>query len=150
MKNMILFLASGFYSGKLPKAPGTWGSLVGIIIYKLFYPLPTSLFLLTLVGIIALSIWVSDEAARALGQKDPRIIVIDEIAGMLVTLALHVPTVSTLVIGFLLFRLFDVWKPFPCRSLEKLPGGWGIVLDDVMAGMYANIGLWFLKWMMAL
>lgn len=135
-----LFFATGFYSGYSPFAPGTAGSLVGILIYtipgveKFFILIPLSI-LFFIIGVIT-----SSHLERKLGD-DPSIVVIDEIVGMWVSL-LFLPKQLAVYIGaFLLFRFFDIVKPPPARRVERLKGGWGIMLDDVFAGVYANIVL---------
>jgi phosphatidylglycerophosphatase A len=142
MRKVILFFASGGGAGYLPGVPGTWGSLVGLL---LFWPLRhlTSWPLLATVAAVAfLSCWIAGLAEGLIGSKDPQVVVIDEIAGMFVSLTLLPFSWKIAAAGFFLFRLFDVWKPFPARLFqEKLPGGWGIVGDDLMAGVYANLVL---------
>ncbi len=97
---------------------------------------------LAALAVVLASVWVAGRAERLLGRKDDRRIVIDEVAGMLVAVAGLPADAVNLVLGFLLFRLLDVVKPFPARLVEvKLPGGWGIVLDDVVAGVYSNLCL---------
>jgi phosphatidylglycerophosphatase A len=132
-------VATGLGSGYSPFAPGTAGSLVGVL---LFLPLaglawPTQLAAtaaLTLVGVFAAA-----RVARLLGRKDPGLVVVDEVAGQWITfLALPVTPVTALA-GFLLFRVMDIVKPWPARDLERLPGGVGIMADDVAAGIYAHL-----------
>lgn len=138
MKYFITIFASGLGTGFLPWAPGTWGSLVGIpLAYALSLP-SKALAILSLTAFIFFAIWVSTQAENLWQEKDSRKIVIDEICGMSIAL-LFVPfTLKTVIISFLLFRFFDVTKLPPINLLERsLPGGWGIVLDDVMAGIYA-------------
>jgi phosphatidylglycerophosphatase A len=197
-------IATAFGVGHLPKAPGTYGSLVGvatIVLSAIFFLRPTSLAglsplhvlsdarfmdkhflvpgsdihdtalwlpmlcavaLLVILG--AIGVWSAEEAAAYAGIKDPSFVVIDEVAGMHLTLLLPLIPVSLpnlhshmdlstfaiffalslvnwkyLLLGFIFFRLFDIWKPFPLRRLERLPGGWGIMADDWMAGVYAAI-----------
>lgn len=128
--------------GYLPKYPGFFGSLIGLLLYWLLSYLPLSVYLITLFALICLASWVSTIAEVLLGQKDAQRIVIDEVVGILVTLALVPYSLKVVAIGFVLFRIFDVWKPFPVRLCQdRLPGGWGVVGDDVMAGIYANIVL---------
>jgi phosphatidylglycerophosphatase A len=130
------FVATGGYVGFLPIAPGTWGSLVGLGLFLLLAPLPLLLYSIVLVSLIAIGLWVAGEVERLLGQKDASPIVIDEIAGMLLTyLALPSAWVPVLS-GFIFFRIFDILKPIP--QLERLPGGWGIMLDDLCAGVLAH------------
>jgi phosphatidylglycerophosphatase A len=133
---IVKFVATGGYVGFLPIAPGTWGSLVGLGLFLLLAPLPLLLYSIVFVSLIAIGVWVAGEAERLLGQKDASPIVIDEIAGMLLTyLALPSAWVPVLS-GFIFFRIFDILKPIP--QLERLPGGWGIMLDDLCAGVLAH------------
>lgn len=94
---------------------------------------------ISVVGLIA-----ADDVARKKGEKDPQFVVIDEVSGQLLTylVALAPANWKYLLLGFILFRVFDIWKPFPARQAESLPGGWGIMADDWIAGIYAGIGLW--------
>lgn len=137
-----MFLATGGYVGYAPFASGTFGSLVGLpIVYllsKTHWYAATVLAATLILG----SVWVAHLAEQQLNAKDPGCIVIDEVAGMCVTM-LYIPlTLTTGTAGFLLFRLFDVIKPPPVRQMEKmLKGGWGVVMDDVVAGVMANISL---------
>jgi phosphatidylglycerophosphatase A len=123
-------------------APGTFGSLVGLPIVFIFSLTDWTIAALLTIALILGAVWVAHRAERQLNAKDPGCIVIDEIAGMCVTM-LGIPlTLSTGIAGFFLFRLFDIIKPPPARQLEKLlPGGWGVVMDDVVAGVMANIVL---------
>jgi phosphatidylglycerophosphatase A len=138
-KQIILFLATGFYVGYIPFAPGTFGTLVGLPFCLLFTLIGTKwAFLLTLV-IICFAIGIAHQAEKNLQKKDPGLIVIDEMAGILVTFLAISFNAETAVLGFYIFRILDIAKPFPIRYLEKrLPGGAGIVLDDVAAGIFAN------------
>ena len=136
---ITLFFASGFGVGYLPRLPGTAGTLVAIPfslglnkLASVFFPIA----LLTLAAAICCAIWLSTRAALILGQRDPPVIVIDEIVGFMVANFMAPRGVLPLGLAFLLFRFFDIAKVFPLSSLEKLPGGAGIVLDDVMAGLY--------------
>ncbi len=139
MNRLLLLLVTGFGAGYSPIAPGTLGTLIAVPIYLLLSRIPSSLYELTLLALFFLSIWLSDHAERYFGNKDDRRIVIDEIMGFLVTMLWIPETALSLVIGFFLFRIFDILKPFPIRRLEKVKGGFGIVLDDVLAGIYANV-----------
>jgi phosphatidylglycerophosphatase A len=140
LDKVILFFASGCYSGYAPFASGTAGSLVGIAIYFLLRRLPLNLYAVLTAAILLVGVWLSFKAEAILGVKDSGVIVIDEIAGFLVTM-FALPVSWTAVIGgFFLFRFYDVLKPFPIRSMEDhLPGGWGVMMDDILAGVYANI-----------
>lgn len=139
-RTFFLLLATGFGSGYSPFAPGTAGTVVGIGFFWCFSKFSPLLYLATVIAFIFLAAWIADGAEKILQQKDARPIVIDEIAGMLVTM-LWIPfSVINAGIGFFLFRLFDIVKPFPAGWFDrKISGGWGIVLDDVMAGIYANL-----------
>jgi phosphatidylglycerophosphatase A len=142
MKHFILLLATGFGIGYSPIAPGTFGTLVAILIYYFLSNIPSPLYEITLVGFFFLSVWVSENGERFLGKKDDQRIVIDEIIGFLITMLWVPRTIRFVIIGFFLFRFFDILKPFPIRRLEKgFKGGFGVVLDDVVAGVYANIVL---------
>jgi phosphatidylglycerophosphatase A len=135
-------LATGFGVGYSPIAPGTLGTLIAIPIYFFLSNIPSPLYEITLVGFFFLSVWISENAETFFRKKDDQRIVIDEIVGFLVTMLWVQKTIRFVIIGFFLFRFFDILKPFPIRRLEKkLKGGYGVVLDDVMAGVYANITL---------
>ena len=137
-------IATGAYVGYLPPAPGTLGSLLGLL---LLWPLkPGTVQVLVTLFLIGVGIVVADRAARVIGGQDPPVIVIDEIAGIAVATLLLPPQVQERVVAFVIFRLFDVIKPFPARQAERLPGGFGIVGDDLIAGLYTNllVRLWLL------
>jgi len=139
--HLVLFFSTGFYSGYSPVAPGTAGSVVGVGIFWLIHGLPAWLYILITLAIVLIGIPLSTRAERLLGQKDAKPIVIDEIAGQLIALFMAPLTPVAVIGGFLLFRLFDIWKFGPMARLEKLPGGTGIMLDDVAAGLFALITL---------
>jgi phosphatidylglycerophosphatase A len=142
MKHFILLLATGFGVGYSPIAPGTLGTLVAILIYYFLSEISPPLYEITLIGFFFLSVWVSEIAEKFLRKKDDQRIVIDEIIGFLITMLWVPKTIRFMIIGFFLFRFFDILKPFPIRRLEKgFKGGFGVVLDDVVAGVYANIVL---------
>ena len=134
------WLATGFGSGFSPLAPGTAGTLVAVPL-ALLMPAGYVAQSLVLAGVSAVAIWSAGVAARRFGLKDPGQIVVDEIAGYLVTVAFLPAGWTTLAVGFVLFRLFDIVKPPPCRWAESLPGGLGIVADDLLAGVYANLSI---------
>lgn len=141
MNLFYLLLATGFGSGFCPILPGTAGTIVAIPICYVLSSLPLVLYALIVAVSFVLSVFVSEKAQKHWGKKDDRRIVIDEIMGFLITM-LGVPaTLAAVVSGFILFRFFDIAKPPPIRRLEKVGGGYGIVLDDVMAGVYANLVL---------
>jgi phosphatidylglycerophosphatase A len=151
MKNKAAWLiATVFGCGLSPFAPGTVGSLAGVLVAWLlihFLLLPPFCLAILALGLVPIGIWSATIAANMAGKKDPGMVVIDEVLGQLITLAgaVHVNW-KMYVIGFGLFRLFDIWKPTPARQLEKLPGGQGIVADDLMAGLYGALVLFTLGW----
>lgn len=133
-------MATGGCAGYLPGAPGTYGTLVAIPLCYLVSRLGQVQAILFVVLFLGLAVWVSHEAEKLFEKRDPGSIVIDEMGGLLVTLLLIPWSYVNLVIGFLVFRVLDIAKPFPIRRLEsRLPGGWGIVGDDVLAGIIANL-----------
>jgi len=135
-------VATGFGSGLVPFAPGTAGTLVGILIYLALSRLSWTVYLVIVVIITFLACYVSREAERIFEEKDPPHVVIDEIIGFQWSMFLITPTVLHVFAGFILFRFFDILKIFPAGYFQRsLPGGWGIVMDDVVAGMYGNITL---------
>jgi phosphatidylglycerophosphatase A len=136
----VMFLASGGFVGNIPVAPGTFGSLLGIPLSYALAGMRLPLAILGALGLIGVAVWIAHLAETITRQKDPGKIVIDEIAGMVVTL-IGIPFHPTSVLlGFLVFRALDIFKPFPIRSLERrISGGAGVVMDDVAAGIYGNI-----------
>jgi len=133
----VLFFATGFFSGYSPWAPGTAGSLVGVLVFCFIHDSPY--YLPITLAVILVGIPIAGRAERILGQKDAKQIVIDEVAGQLVALYLAPLALLPVACGFLLFRLFDIWKPGPVGRLEKLPGGYGVMMDDVGAGIFALV-----------
>jgi phosphatidylglycerophosphatase A len=143
LRRLGVFIATCAHVGYVPLAPGTWGSAVGLVIYYVVRrqeSIPIELAVIAVVFIIGL--WAATEAEHHFGGIDPGPVVIDEVIGMLITLALHPVNVTGAIAGFLIFRVLDVVKPWPARRLELLPGGFGVVLDDVMAGVYGNLMMW--------
>jgi len=135
-----VFIATCAYVGYVPVAPGTFGSAVGVAIYYLVRRQASAAIELgTIAVLLVIGLWAATEAEHHFGGIDPRPVVIDEVIGMLVTLALVPVNTIGVVVGFLIFRVLDVVKPWPARRLEHLPGGFGVVLDDVMAGVYGNV-----------
>ncbi len=133
----LLFATAGCV-GRAPVAPGTWGSAVGVCLLLLvrFTGGPV-LEALLLAAVLAVGVRSAAAAERHYGRSDPGAIVIDEIAGMLIALFWIPVTWMGLLAGFLAFRVFDIVKPFPARAAERLPAGWGVMADDVVAGLYA-------------
>lgn len=140
MNYFIVILATGFGIGYSPIAPGTLGTLIAIPIYYFLSEIPSPIYEITLIAIFFLSVWISENAETYFRKKDDQRIVIDEMMGFLITMLWLPKTIFSIITGFFLFRFFDILKPFPIRSLERrLKGGFGVVLDDVAAGIYANI-----------
>ncbi len=138
-EKIIKLLATGFGSGLSPVAPGTIGTLVGIPICLFSLPLIWPLRFLFVIVILALAVFISGRAEMIYSKKDDQRIVIDEIAGFQVAMLPVAITGLHLCLAFVLFRIFDIWKPFPVSKLQGLPGGWGVVMDDVGAGIYAGV-----------
>ena len=136
MTRLGVILATVGGAGFFPIAPGTVGSAVGVGVYLLTRHWPWAWQLGLLAAIILIGVWASGVTAAALNREDPGPVVIDEVAGQLVTLFLTGVGPTGAIIGFFVFRIFDIIKPWPARQLEDLPGGVGIVADDVMAGVY--------------
>ena len=148
--NAVMFLATGGHVGRIPVASGTFGSLVGFPLVILFSMTRWPVALCLNMMLILLAVWVAHQAERLLRKKDPGCIVIDEIAGMCVTMLAIPLTITTGLAGFFLFRFYDIIKPPPARQMEKrLTGGWGVVMDDVIAGIMANLSLRIGIWLLA-
>ncbi|GAB6146193.1 phosphatidylglycerophosphatase A family protein [Desulfocicer niacini] len=143
-QRIFMFAATGAMVGYAPVAPGTWGTLVGIPLVLLCNLVPPSWQTFAVVLFIMGAIWVAQEAEKIFDRKDPGAIVIDEMAGYLVALCGVPVGFSSLSAGFLVFRFFDIVKPFPIRYFERqFSGGAGIVLDDIFAGLYTGLVLRF-------
>jgi phosphatidylglycerophosphatase A len=138
-EKLIKLLATGFGAGLAPVAPGTIGTLVGVLICLIFFPLHWLMRFLIVIFLLVLAIYIAERAEQVYRKKDDQRIVIDEIAGFQVTMLPVAITGLHLLVGFVLFRIFDILKPFPLRDLQKISGGLGIVLDDVAAGIYAGV-----------
>lgn len=142
LTNPVHLLAFGFGAGLSTKAPGTAGTVVAIPIYLLFSQFSLTIYYILLILLIIIGIYVSGKSARMLGVHDHGGIVIDEICGYLLTMALAPTSWIAIILGFILFRLFDIWKPWPIRLFDqRIHGGTGIIVDDLMAGIYALLSL---------
>jgi len=139
MNRLAVLLATVGGLGYAPLAPGTVGSAVGVVIYLLASRQSAGAELLLLVVVTVAGMWAAGRAAVHFSRKDPAPVVIDEVAGQLAALAFTGVGFRGAIAGFVLFRLFDIVKPWPANKLEALPGGTGIVADDLMAGLYANL-----------
>ncbi|MFA9461917.1 phosphatidylglycerophosphatase A [Thiohalorhabdus methylotrophus] len=135
----VVWLAEGLGLGRIPLAPGTFGTLLGIPLYMvLSAALPWHLYLLVVLAALPLHVWICSVGARAYGVGDPSGIVWDEVVGILIALTAAPPGWAPVVAGFIVFRAFDILKPFPISWLDaRISGGLGIMLDDVVAGFYA-------------
>lgn len=130
--------------GHLPVAPGTWGSLAGLLVCIVLHPYPIAYFAAFIILFTA-GVQSSEKAEKHNGMKDPSYVVIDEFSSIFIVYAFLPMTVLNIVLGFLLFRVFDVIKPPPIRRIEDIKGGWGIMLDDIVAAAYSNLVLQVLR-----
>lgn len=137
---IVRILSTFFYVGFLPFIPGTFGSLAGVGVYYLIKDNVLFYGLALLIAVLA-GFGIAGRAEEIFKKKDPRYFVLDEVAGMLISLAFLPYDIKIVITGFLVFRFFDAVKPYPIGSLERLKGGWGIMADDLMAGIYSNIVL---------
>jgi phosphatidylglycerophosphatase A len=146
---LAVFVATVAYCGYFPIAPGTIGSAAGLAIYLLvWWARSPAVEVAAIAATFAAGTWAATRAERFFGGIDPKFVVIDEVLGMFVTLAFVRAAWPAAVAGFLLFRVFDVIKPYPANRLEALHGGFGIMADDAMAGVYANLALRLLMWLL--
>ena len=135
-----LFISTCGYLGYVPIAPGTFGSAAGLLVYAAVrWSGSPALELAVIVLLFAIGVWSSNLAEKHFGGVDPAPVILDEVVGMLITLALIPVNIPGAIVGFLLFRLFDVVKPWPANRLEALHGGLGIMSDDAMAAVYGNV-----------
>jgi phosphatidylglycerophosphatase A len=135
-----MLIATGFYSGYLPKAPGTWGSFVGLLLFFLLHTLSLEIYLAVVAGIFVVGTFAAGEAEKIMDHKDPGLVVIDEIVGILITMIAIPATPLAMALGFVLFRIFDIFKPFPISFVDqRFHGGLGIMLDDIVAGIYSLV-----------
>ncbi|KAA3619783.1 MAG: phosphatidylglycerophosphatase A [Calditrichaeota bacterium] len=158
MNPIVVFIATGAGSGYFPKAPGTAGSALAVVCLLFLSDFSSPVFLLVTGVIVFIGIWSASRAEVIFKKEDPAEVVIDEVAGILISVSFLPPTGFTLLAAFVLFRLFDIFKPWPVRQSEeagvwlakKFPdskwiaenkGGIGIMLDDILAGLYANLTL---------
>ncbi len=151
-KHLSLLFASSLYIGLIPGAPGTYASaaatLAFYLIWKAGCTIDPTLHLSVTCLVAALGTLAAAEVSRQRGQEDPQVVVIDEVAGQLATFLFLPAGGFNLLAGLALFRVFDVWKPFPIRRLESLRYGVGIMADDLLAGVYANLVLQLINWLL--
>ncbi|MGM0508951.1 MAG: phosphatidylglycerophosphatase A family protein [Fusobacteriota bacterium] len=141
-KDFIEKMATFFGLGNSPIMPGTVGTLGGIPLVLGLKLVNDNIYFYILVFFIFFAIFISSKAEEIYGKKDSQNIVIDEVVGYLVTMFLLPITIKTILIGFLLFRFFDITKIYPISKLQEMEGGIGVVIDDILAGIFANIVLW--------
>lgn len=142
LTNPVHFLAFGFGSGLAPFAPGTFGTLAAIPLYLLMTSLSPPLYLLIVAIVSIVGVWICGKSSEILGVHDHSGIVWDEFAGYFITMIAAPAGWIWIIIGFILFRLFDIWKPWPISVLDKqVHGGFGIMIDDILAGVFALICL---------
>lgn len=148
MQRLGLFIATFGYLGFVPIAPGTSGSAAGLAVYVAVRSTNSATVELVVIGLLfAIGVWAASEAERSLGGTDPGPVVLDEVVGMLMTLALIPVNLTGAIVGFLLFRVLDVVKPWPAGRFERLPGGLGVMADDGMAAIYGNLLMHGLIWL---
>ena len=145
MNQLALLIATTLGVGYAPIAPGTFGSAAGLLLWAVM-PRAASAHALTIVALFVVGSWSGTVAERHFGRTDPGQVVIDEVMGMLITLFMNPVGWRGALLGFLLFRIADVLKPFPANRLEALPGGIGVMADDAMAAVYANVALRAARW----
>lgn len=136
VNKFIVFVATGGYTGFLPFAPGTFGTLWGIFFFYLLFELQPLVYCIITLLLFFLGVWISTRAEILLGNKDDKKIVIDEIVGMMFSLAFIPKKLELVIAAFILFRIFDIFKPI--KKLEKIRGGMGVMADDLFAGILAN------------
>jgi phosphatidylglycerophosphatase A len=142
MNRMIMAIATGCYVGLLPKAPGTWGSLAALLPWLLIMDLPLPAYLSVLAAVFIIGFFAAGSAEKIIDRPDAGSIVIDEILGMFIALTLAPDHPVAWLLGFVLFRIFDIAKPFPVSWFDRhIHGGIGIMMDDVIAGLYALAAL---------
>ncbi len=150
LREPVHLLAFGFGTGLSPLAPGTAGSILGVAAAWATLPLALEMKLVIAVALFAAGVWLCGESARRIGVHDHPGIVWDEIAGQYLVLFWLPPSIALWALGFGLFRLFDIWKPWPISDLDhRLRGGLGIMLDDLLAALYAALLLGFGRWLLS-
>jgi len=148
MRRLALAFATALGVGYVPVASGTFGAAVGLVLWSVL-PATTAVQAATIVLLFAIGSWAGTIAEEHFGARDPGAVVIDEVMGMLITLFLNPVGWKGALAGFLLFRIFDVIKPYPANALEALPGGAGVMADDAMAAVYSNLALRLGLWLVA-
>jgi phosphatidylglycerophosphatase A len=148
MTSLAILLASFGYCGYAPIVPGTVGSAGALLLYvALRWSGLVAFEVIVIALLFGAGLWAATLTARHVGRTDPGVVVIDEVVGMLITVAFLRVGITGALVGFVLFRVLDVVKPFPAAQSERLPGGLGIMVDDVLAGLYAHLLLRGFAWM---
>lgn len=146
LRDPVHLLAFGLGAGLIPVAPGTWASLLTCVGYYFLPALPVAVYLGLVAVLAVFGVWVCGLSARRLGVHDHGGIVFDEVVGMLLTLTLVGPNLAWILVAFVCFRIADIWKPWPIRDVDhRLSGGLGIMLDDVLAAVYAALAVYFMQ-----
>ena len=147
MIRLAFAIATVFKAGYIPIAPGTVGSIIGLLVFWLikdYASFTIEMFVAT--ALFFAGVWASTIVEQVLERHDPGVVIVDEVVGMLVALMLLPPTITVMFVAFLLFRVFDIIKPYPARWCEQLSRGWGIMMDDVVAGLYVNVLIHIILW----
>ena len=148
MRRFGLFIASVGHLGYAPVAPGTFGSAAGLVLFYLVRAAGSTIVeIAVVITLFVVGVWSANVSEQYIGGKDPAPVIIDEVVGMLITLACLPVTPLGALVGFLLFRLLDVVKPWPAARFEGLPGGLGVMADDAMAALYGNLVMRGLIWL---
>jgi phosphatidylglycerophosphatase A len=143
-----VLVATAGYAGYFPFAPGTVGSAVGLVLFAFVrWARSPVLELGVVVALAVIGVWAAGAAERHFGLTDPGYVVVDEVAGMLLTLLAVPVSWAGVLVGFLVFRALDIIKPLGARQAERLPGGYGVMIDDLVAGLYGNVAMRVLVWL---
>ena len=147
MIRLAFAIATVFKAGYIPIAPGTVGSIIGLLIFWLIKDYASfTIEMFVAAALFFAGVWASTIVEQVLERHDPGVVIVDEVVGMLVALMLLPPTITVMFLAFLLFRVFDIIKPYPARWCEQLSRGWGIMIDDVVTGLYVNVLIHIILW----
>tara|TARA_Y100000780_G_C13481579_1_gene338737 strand:- start:97 stop:561 length:465 start_codon:yes stop_codon:yes gene_type:complete len=147
MIRLAFAIATVFKAGYIPIAPGTVGSIIGLLVFWLIKDYASfTIEMFVAAALFFAGVWASTIVEQVLERHDPGVVIVDEVVGMLVALMLLPPTITVMFVAFLLFRVFDIIKPYPARWCEQLSRGWGIMMDDVVAGLYVNVLIHIILW----
>ena len=147
MIRLAFAIATVFKAGYIPIAPGTVGSIIGLLVFWLIKDYASfTIEMFVAAALFFAGVWASTIVEQVLERHDSGVVIVDEVVGMLVALMLLPPTITVMFLAFLLFRVFDIIKPYPARWCEQLSRGWGIMMDDVVAGLYVNVLIHIILW----